>query len=401
MNAPPTQTCGQIVLVEGNGDTRRELETLLLECGVSVVSLANLDENSTAEILQQENRPVVIFSATDKATLAIMCELKERAPALPALIYSALAPDAETIDFLRRPSVEFVQSPLQARDLFLVVTKKSLINASLQHENIVNSTRLQQANRDLQSHLRVMERDHLAGRVVQKKMLPHTPAKLGEIDVSFKIIPSFYLSGDVVDYGLLQNRFLAFYLTDVSGHGAASAFVGVWIRQLVRGLLRERQIFHDRRSFEEDAPQLMHLINVEMLRAELGCHLTSFVGVLDTETRELRYVVAGHLPLPILHTEESSCYLEGSGKPLGLFPGASWETQRLHLPERFCLSIFSDGILEVLPGMDIIERERYLLEKMHITGAADIAGIAEAFELNDTDAVQDDIALLILKRRWN
>jgi serine phosphatase RsbU (regulator of sigma subunit) len=41
------------------------------------------------------------------------------------------------------------------------------------------------------------------------------------------------LSGDFVDYFPIDDRHFAFYLADVSGHGAASAFLAVMLKTLM------------------------------------------------------------------------------------------------------------------------------------------------------------------------
>lgn len=320
-------------------------------------------------------------------------------PNLPVILFCAQEPSCPLVKALSFDAVYYVPKPIQDLEVLALTVRKALSNARVLRDRQSYREQLENANREMQAHLHLLEQDQIAGRVVQRKLQPHSPAKLGGIDISFKIIPSLYLSGDAVDYGLLDNRYLAFYLTDIAGHGAASAFVTVWIKQVVRSLFRERSLFHSRQSFEDDAPLLVKLINQELLKAQIGRHLTCFVGVIDTVTREMNYVVGGHIPLPILFEGREARYLQGSGKPLGLFPKAEWDMHKIQLPENFRLLVFSDGVLETFPEQNLIEREAMLKHRLELTQPQTLSEVSTALGLDKITAAVDDIASLVIKRK--
>jgi sigma-B regulation protein RsbU (phosphoserine phosphatase) len=317
---------------------------------------------------------------------------------LPIILFCSQQPSCPLVKALAHDAVYFVPKPIDDLEILALTVRKGLANSRVLSDRESYRDQLEDANRDLQAHLHLLEQDQIAGRVVQRKLQPHSPARLGGIDISFKIIPSLYLSGDAVDYGLLDNRYLAFYLTDIAGHGAASAFVTVWIKQVVRSLFRERNIFHSRASFEQDAPLLVSLINDELIKAEIGRHLTCFVGVIDTATREMNYVVCGHMPLPLLFEGQRARYLQGAGKPLGLFPEAEWEMHRIQLPENFRLLVFSDGVLETISEQNLIEREAMLKQELELKQPMTLAQVSMALGLDRITAAVDDIASLVIKR---
>ena len=61
--------------------------------------------------------------------------------------------------------------------------------------------------------------------------------------------------------------------------------------------------------------------------------------------------------MPVLVTPEGGIQvLEGSGRPVGLFPGTRYPAYRVALPARFRLWLASDGVLECLPGEALEER---------------------------------------------
>ncbi len=74
---------------------------------------------------------------------------------------------------------------------------------------------------------------------VQTNMLPVSPWAIDDFKFAHQILLSLYLSGDFVDYFRVDERRVAFYLGDVSGHGASSAFVTVLLKFMTTRLLFE------------------------------------------------------------------------------------------------------------------------------------------------------------------
>lgn len=66
------------------------------------------------------------------------------------------------------------------------------------------------------------------------------------------------------------------------------------------------------------------------------------------------------------------------------------------MPEKFSLTVFSDGILEVLPPLDLIGKEQCLLDLMK-NSPGDLEGIWSGLGLDKIRDMPDDIAVLTLK----
>jgi serine phosphatase RsbU (regulator of sigma subunit) len=117
--------------------------------------------------------------------------------------------------------------------------RRALDRARLLLENQRYREKLETANRELEASLHLLQEDQNAGRQVQMNMLPVSPWTIDEFKFAHQIIPSLYLSGDFVDYFRVDERRVAFYLADVSGHGASSAFVTVLLKFMTTRLLFE------------------------------------------------------------------------------------------------------------------------------------------------------------------
>ncbi|MDC6636596.1 serine/threonine-protein phosphatase, partial [Leclercia adecarboxylata] len=101
-------------------------------------------------------------------------------------------------------------------------------------------------------------------------------------------------------------------------------------------------------------------INRGLINCKLGKHVTMLGGVIDQEHDVLHYSIGGHLPMPVLYTGDGARYLEGRGLPVGLFVEATYQNFELKLPETFSLTLLSDGILDLLPGETLKNKESAL-----------------------------------------
>ena len=383
----------QLLVIDDDNLVRQSIVAYLEDSGFEVVQ-ASTGKEGLAWLA--ENHPSIVLTdlrMPDIDGLAILKYIKENRREIPVVVISGMGVVRDVIEALRLGAADYLIKPIVDMEVLVHSINRTLESLELRYENVAYRSELEKANRELKEYIRVLERDQKAGRRVQSKLLPKSPAKFEDIHVNFKLIPSLYLSGDFIDFGLLSNRYMAFYLTDVSGHGAASAFVTVWLKQLVRRFFSENHGSRTSDFFERGVGDLIALINNEVIHSGIGCHMTCFVGVIDLKTREMRYVFGGHLPFPVLVADDKCEYLTGKGKPVGIFEDAKWEVNEIQLPEIFSLIVFSDGILEILPPEDLIEKENYLLNTVK-DNTDSVESILKAFGIHTLNSVPDDIAIL-------
>jgi serine phosphatase RsbU (regulator of sigma subunit) len=256
---------------------------------------------------------------------------------------------------------------------------------------------LEKANLELQESLRVLKQDQLAGLEVQKNLMPESPLKFGDYEISHSITPSLYLSGDFVGYNFVLGRYLLFYFADVSGHGASSAFVTVLLRFMIGRVIRRHQLEKDYVALAQAPEGLVEHINNQLLATGLGKHLTLVAGSLDTETSKLRYVVGAQQPSPILVTKGHAEYLPGKGKPAGIFEDASWVVEEMTLPEKFAFVLLSDGVFDLIPDKEIADKEQTLLRYL-VTSSDNIEKLKDSLSVDALEDPQDDISVLLLTR---
>ncbi len=327
--------------------------------------------------------------------LTMLGQVRRESSDIPFIVVSGAGVMTDVVEALHLGASDFLVKPIVDLEVLEYAIGRTLEKSRLLEENKRYRASLEEANTSLTSSLSLLQEDQKAGRQVQMDMLPDKPLEFRGFKIDHRIIPSLYLSGDFVDYFQLNERSFAFYLADVSGHGASSAFVTVLLKHMSINLLQE---YSAKGSKVRVKPShVLNYINQGLLKTGLGKHVTLFGGVVNTRDQTLTYSFGGHFPLPILTAKDSVRFLEGKGLPVGLFEDAVYEDVVINLPEQFSLTILSDGILEVLPQKSLKEKEDYLLSVIR-EGADTVPALTDKLGLNDIQEAPDDIAMLILAR---
>ncbi|WP_312931672.1 two-component system response regulator RssB [Stutzerimonas nitrititolerans] len=372
-------------------------------------SLAAYLDDSGFRVLQAPSGPKGLELFDSERPDLVICDLRmpqmdglelirlisERQNDLPVIVVSGAGVMNDAVEALRLGAADYLIKPLEDLAMLEHSVRRALDRSRLRLENRRYREQLETANRDLQASLHLLQEDQDAGRQVQMNMLPVTPWTTDDFHFAHQIIPSLYLSGDFVDYFRVDEHRIGFYLADVSGHGASSAFVTVLLKFMTTRLLYESRRGGTLREFKPS--EVLDHINRGLINCKLGKHVTMLGGVIDQERNVLHYSIGGHLPMPVLYDGESARYLEGRGLPVGLFVDATYDDFEMMLPERFSLTLLSDGILDLLPGDTLKDKESALPELVAGAGGT-LDGLRGAFGLAALHDMPDDIALLVLSR---
>ncbi|WP_282280907.1 two-component system response regulator RssB [Pseudomonas sp. PS02302] len=389
-NSPAT-----LLIIDDDEVVRLSLADYLEDSGFNVLQASNGQQG--LEIFEREQPDLIICDLRMPQVdgLTLLRRISELSIDTPVLVLSGAGVMSDVVEALRLGAADYLIKPLEDLIVLEHSVNRALDRARLRLENDRYRVKLENTNRELQASLSLLQEDQNAGRHVQMNMLPVTPWETEGLNFAHEIIPSLYLSGDFVDYFRIDEHRVAFYLADVSGHGASSAFVTVLLKFMTTRLLYESKRNGTLPEFKPS--DVLGHINRGLLDCKLGKHVTMLGGVIDETTGTLAYSIGGHLPLPVLHTPEETRFLVGKGLPVGLFQEATYNDHQMDLPERFSLTLFSDGIFDLLPGDNLKEKEHSLPDYVRRAGGT-LAGLSEALNLASVTEMPDDIALLVLSR---
>ncbi|HCV76065.1 two-component system response regulator RssB [Pseudomonas oryzihabitans] len=389
-NSPAT-----LLIIDDDEVVRLSLADYLEDSGFNVLQASNGQQG--LEMFEREQPDLIICDLRMPQVdgLTLLRRISELSIDTPVLVLSGAGVMSDVVEALRLGAADYLIKPLEDLMVLEHSVNRALDRARLRLENDRYRVKLENTNRELQASLSLLQEDQNAGRHVQMNMLPVTPWETEGLNFAHEIIPSLYLSGDFVDYFRIDEHRVAFYLADVSGHGASSAFVTVLLKFMTTRLLYESKRNGTLPEFKPS--DVLGHINRGLLDCKLGKHVTMLGGVIDETTGTLAYSIGGHLPLPVLHTPEETRFLVGKGLPVGLFQEATYNDHQMDLPERFSLTLFSDGIFDLLPGDNLKEKEHSLPDYVRRAGGT-LAGLSEALNLASVTEMPDDIALLVLSR---
>ena len=381
-----------ILVLDSQKEDLLRLADYLTAKGYRVQTASTIEQAN--EVIASSSIDLVFADLTNKEIPSLVLAQTDSYP-IPLVVVSETPNAGDVVACLRIGASDFILKPVLDYASVDHVIDRILEKVRLSKQNEQLQKELEEGNKKLKAGLQELRTDQRAGLQIQKKMLPANNKKVNGFAFEYLVMPSLYLSGDFLDYFNLDERRSLFYFADVSGHGASSAFATVLLKNLSMRLKRNyRRQSSDELSCPND---FLKRINQELLASELGKHVTVFAGILDEGAQELRYSVGGHFPMPVYFSDGRAEYLPGKGMAVGLFPEPEFEVYTRKISADFGVTIFSDGILEVMPGDSLSDKERRLLELVE-NNQKGIEGLSSSLGLGSLQEIPDDIAVLSVGR---
>ncbi|MEN8108223.1 MAG: response regulator [Pseudomonadota bacterium] len=385
----------RILTIEDEQPVRSGIVAYLQDSGFSVLE-AN-DGLTGIDIFRHEHPDVVLcdLRLPGMNGLEVLSTISSESPDTPVIVVSGVSLIAYAVQALKRGAWDYITKPIHDMEVLESAIHRVLDHARLINENREYQKSLEKLNQELEQTLGRLREDEETGRRIQHQLLPEDDKTLGAYHFQRRLYPSMYLSGDFVDYFAIDAAHIGFYMADVSGHGAASAFVTIMLKTLMGQYCDafwqegDDTILHP--------AQTLSRLNCDLCRQQLDKYLTMFYGVLDGQENTLLCSNGGQFPYPILHDGDTARLLTYRGRPVGLFEDSDYTDDLVDLPGTFVLVLVSDGILELLP-MDFMQ-ERAGDLRARISGCdLTMDRLTRGLGIEQCTGLPDDVAILIVKR---
>jgi sigma-B regulation protein RsbU (phosphoserine phosphatase) len=248
------------------------------------------------------------------------------------------------------------------------------------------------ARRQLEEKIRI-DRELDVARRIQQMFLPRRALEIRGFDVWGAHFASIETSGDYYDVIPITPGNIGVAIADVSGKGVPAALIMASLRA---GLISEiRNVYSIR--------EILERVNRFLFEStDADAFVTAFYGVINTPTRNLTFVNAGHNPPLLLRANGDVHWLFRGGIVLGAFADSRYEEERVRLGPGDVLVLYTDGITEARgPGDDLFGTER-LVEVVRRSRGLPAEGIGRAV-LATVDgfagsmASADDRTLLVIR----
>lgn len=192
-----------------------------------------------------------------------------------------------------------------------------------------------------------MKRDLEIAREIQRHLVPAKPIQVTGFDIAFATRPANTVAGDYYDAFLravnssgTETPHLVLAVADVAGKGVPAALVMATFQASLRTLALE----------PTSLPNLIAGLNLYACQHGVGGQrfITAFIAEIDTASRSLTYINAGH-NLPLLHRASGQIErLEAGGLPFGIMADVRYNSATVTLNPGDLLVIFTDGVVEAM-----------------------------------------------------
>jgi len=233
-----------------------------------------------------------------------------------------------------------------------------------------------------------IENDLNMAKVVQQGLMSINFPKVKGLDLYAQCHPADNIGGDFYNIKF-QHEKVHFFVGDVTGHGISSALIMALSYSLLNELISEqlspgqlvKNLDNQLRTYLKDSIQF----------------LTLFYGEYDINSRELRYVNAGHTSGLIVNNKATK-RLDVTGPIVGMFEKNKFQEKKIKILPKSSLYIFTDGFIEssFLDGKEFSENEfmEMLIKYSHFP----IKKVAsEIFQFSKKLEIKDDLTFLALR----
>lgn len=213
---------------------------------------------------------------------------------------------------------------------------------------------LEQSNMKLESTNARMTRDLDAAAKIQHSLLPTSQPSTDIAEFSWRYIPCDELAGDFLNVLRLDEKHVAAFVVDVSGHGVASSLLSVAIGRVMTAQATESSLLVKKISGSDEKRivtpgQVAAELNRRFPMEEQGeLYFTMIYGVLNLETLEFQFTSCGHPGLVHVPKSGDPALIETEGFAIGWFEDVEYDEHTLQLNNGDRLFLYSDGIPEAM-----------------------------------------------------
>lgn len=298
----------------------------------------------------------------DIGLLPIILIIDNNQPGIAASAFSAGAND-----LIRRP---FERAEVLARVKNVLLQRE----ASLARENY-----------------RALNRELEIARSIQESILPISEPKSSHYKIEAVCMPARSIGGDFYDF-IEDETTVAVLIADVAGHGIPAALYASMLKIA----------FHNLRDEAKFPEKLLKSLNDIMVDRGERTFISCAYTLIDFKNKRLLHANAGHLPLLLQEPGQKKVKkIHPPGGVLGVKKAAAITVEMLHLQPRTRLTLFTDGVIELVNRKgDFFDEER-LVALLEDTRNLPIKEVRERLlaamrAFADGEAFLDDVTFVIL-----
>jgi sigma-B regulation protein RsbU (phosphoserine phosphatase) len=262
--------------------------------------------------------------------------------------------------------------------------------------------------RELNETNRRLKRSHDAFIQIQRSFLPAPKPEVAGFQFAWQHRPCGELGGDMLNIVRLGDQQLGIYLLDVTGDGVPAALLATTLGRVLTpatdsaSLLVERDAAGSATRVREPVEVLGELTR-HFGTQEDKQFFTLVYGILNLQTRELRFASAGHVPVLHQRAKQSPAMLDVDGFPIGIGADASEFQQRpVALAAGDRLLLYSDGLTDAMNADGEVFGAARLIERVKELGRQSLDEMVrllleELSRWSGKPVFKDDVSMLAVE----
>jgi sigma-B regulation protein RsbU (phosphoserine phosphatase) len=266
---------------------------------------------------------------------------------IPIIMVTAVGDSKKLAEALDSGAVDYVTKPINKVELMARIR----LALRLKKENDWHKER----------DKRIQEELRLAALVQNAVLSPPIEEDLFEVHALYQ--PSAELAGDLYAWYPLGNGRYGVILLDVMGHGISSSLVSMFIASVLKDIATTYV------EPELVIQELNRRFNQLYIENELTqYYFTAIYLMVDTRTKRIDYVNAGHPPALFFQEKESAEMLHQVCCPVGVFDQMDVQQKSFNYNGNGHIVLYTDGLMEIVDG-DHDEQMSFLighLEGQHV-----------------------------------
>jgi sigma-B regulation protein RsbU (phosphoserine phosphatase) len=179
--------------------------------------------------------------------------------------------------------------------------------------------------------------------LVQREFMPKHMPQIDGVDLGVIFRPTGYVSGDIYQVRMLDDRHVAIFLADAVGHGVPAALLTMIVTNSLSPL--------DESGRVRPPADVLRRLNANLCESQHSASrfATAVYCVLDTLTHEFTVAGAGHPP-PLILGVGTCEKIETEGPLLGVFAEAEFNQVSVTLSPGQTALLYTDGFEIACPG---------------------------------------------------
>lgn len=238
-----------------------------------------------------------------------------------------------------------------------------------------------------------MQKELELAQTMQQMLFPNNLPDTDTIKVAAKYIPHQQVSGDYYDFLPLNNHEFVFCVADVSGKGIAAALL----------MSNMQATFHSLVNYTHNLKDILIELNKRVWLNTKGEKFVSlFLGKINTKSKQLTYINAGHNP-PILISDKKVFRLTKGSTLLGIGETIPFiEVEIMDMSRPYTLFCYTDGLTDTVNSTEEYLAEETIVELIRTNINSEPTFINDAImyyaeEFKGENLFLDDIALMTIK----